>query len=55
MVETGLVTKNIFREVEKIKIADMHHQSHEYFGLVGIGNVVNQVLTNPLVVSALQN
>ena len=28
---------------------------HGYFGLLGIGNVVNKVLPNPLVVSALKN
>ena len=33
----------------------MYHQAHVSFGLIGIGNVVNQVLTKPLVVSALQN
>ena len=32
----------------------MHHQAHVYFGLIGIGNVGNQVLTKPLVISALQ-
>ena len=33
----------------------MHHKPHGYFGLLVIGNVVNQVLPNLLVVSALQN
>ena len=33
----------------------MHHKEHRYFGLLGIGNVVNQLLPNPLVVSYLQN
>ena len=33
----------------------MHHQAHGYFGLLGIGNIGNKVLSNPLVVSALQN
>ena len=33
----------------------MHHQAHVYFGLIGIANVGNQVLTNPLVISDLQN
>ena len=32
----------------------MHHQSHVYFGPIVIGNVGNQVLINPLVISALQ-
>ena len=33
----------------------MHHQAHRYFGMLGIGNVGDQVILNPLVVSALQN
>ena len=33
----------------------MHHQAHGYFGLLSIGNEVNTVLPNPLIVSALQN
>ena len=32
----------------------MHHEPHGYFGLIGIVNVGNQVLPNPLVVSTLQ-
>ena len=52
MVDTGAGVNNIFRWVEKIHIADIHHQAHAYFGLIGIGNVGNQVLTNPLVISA---
>ena len=54
MVETGTGSNNIFRHVEKIHISDMHHQAHGYFGLIGIGNVVNQVLPKPLVLSDLQ-
>ena len=53
MVQSGAVPKNIFRRVEQIKIADIHYQAHGYFGLSGIGNVVNNVLSNPLVVSDL--
>ena len=33
----------------------MYHQSHGWFGLLGIGNFINQVLPNHLVVLALQN
>ena len=55
MVDTDASTKNIFRQVEQIQIADMHHQGHGYFGLLDIGNFGNQVLPNPLVVSDLQN
>ena len=32
----------------------MNHKAYGYFGLLGIGNVVNQVLTNPLVVSSIK-
>ena len=32
-----------------------HHQAYKYFVLLGIGNVGNKVLPNPLVLSALQN
>ena len=32
----------------------MHHQAHVYFGPIVIGNVGNQVLTNPLVISDLR-
>ena len=55
MVDTGAGSKNIFWEVDQIQIADIYHQAHGYFGLICIRNVVNKVLTNPLVVSALQN
>ena len=55
MVDTGAGAKEIFRKVEQIHIVDMHHQEHGYFVLLGIINVGNQVLTNPLVVSAQQN
>ena len=33
----------------------MHHQARGYFGLLGIVNVGNQVLPNPLGLLALQN
>ena len=33
----------------------MNHQAHGYFGFIFIGNVGNNLLTNTLVVSALQN
>ena len=33
----------------------MNHHAHGYFGSLGIGNAVNLVLLNILVVSALQN
>ena len=55
MVETGACAKNIFRLVEKNQILDMHHKAYGYIGLIGIANVGNKVLTNPLVVSAPQN
>ena len=55
MVDTGEGANNIFRQVYRIQITDMHHQVHGYFVLIVIGNLGNQVLTKPLVVSALQN
>ena len=55
MVDTGADENNIFWYVDQIQIADIHHQAHGYFGLLVIGNVVNQFLTNPLVVSDLKN
>ena len=54
MLYTGEYAKDIFREVEQIQISDIHHQAHGYFRMLGIGNVVNQVISNPLVVSAIQ-
>ena len=50
MVDNGTSEENILWQVYKIQISDMLHQSHECSGLIGVGNVVNQVLTNPLVV-----
>ena len=55
VVDIGTCARNIFRQVYQIHIADMYHQAHGSFGLIGIGNVGNQVLTKPLVVSGLQN
>ena len=55
MVDTGAGSKNIFMQVYQIMISDMHHQAYGYFGMIGIVNVGNTVLPNPLVVSALQN
>ena len=54
MLENDVGENNIFRQVEQIQIADMYHQAHGYFRLLGIGNVGNNVLPNPLVVSALK-
>ena len=50
MVQTGADENNIFRVVYQIQLEDIHHQSHGYFGLIRIGNVVS-TLPNPLVVS----
>ena len=55
MVHTSSGENNIFWQVEKIHVADMHHEEHEFFGLLVNRNVGNQVLTNTLVVSSLQN
>ena len=54
IVDNGEVSKNIFWKLEKIQISDMHHQAHVYFGLLIIGNIVNRVLPNLLVLSDLQ-
>ena len=53
MVETGAGPKIVFRRIEQIQIADIHYQAHGCFGFLGIGNVGNQVLPNPLQVSTL--
>ena len=55
MVDNDADAKNIFWKVEQIQIVDMHHQPYGYFGLIGIGNVVNQIFKKPFVVSTLQN
>ena len=53
MVGTAAVENNIFRQVDKIKIADMHHQAHGYFRLLVIRNFGNKFPPRPLVVSTL--
>ena len=55
MVETGAGPKIVFRQVEQIQIVYIHYQAHGWFGFIGIGDVGNQVLPNPLQVSALLN
>ena len=55
MVDTGVGEKNIFRQAEQFQISDMHHKLHGCFVLLGIENLVDQVLPNPLVVPDLQN
>ena len=55
MVDTGAGANNIFYEVENITILYIHHQVHGYFGLIGIGNIGNKVLPNPMVLSVLQS
>ena len=55
MVESSADKKNILRQVEQIQISYIHHQFHGYVWLLDIGNVVKNVLLEPLVVSALQN
>ena len=55
IVDTGADANNIFREVDMIQIAYINHKSHVYFGLLGIGNVGDQVLPKNLSVSDLQN
>ena len=47
--------QNNFRQVKNIQIADIHYHAHGYFGLIGIGNIGNNSLPNPLVVSDLKN
>ena len=54
MVETGAGPNKIFRQVEKIQDRDIHHQSHVYYGIIGIGNVGNIALPDPLLVLSLQ-
>ena len=55
MLDTVAGANTIFRRVDHINIADINHQAHWYFVLLGILNVGNQVLPNPLIVSSLQN
>ena len=51
---TGVGANNIFRQVYQIQISDIHHQAHGYFGQLGMVNLGNSYLPNPLVVSTLQ-
>ena len=55
MVGTCDGTKDISRKVDHIQIAYMYHQAHGYFVLLDIGNIGNQGLPNPLIVSVLKN
>ena len=55
MANTGAGDNNIFWQVENIHIADIHHQAHGYFGVPGNGNIGNQLLPKPFVLSALHN
>ena len=55
MVGTCEGTKDISRKVDHIQIAYMYHQAHGYFVLLDIGNIGNQGLPNPLLVSVLKN
>ena len=41
MLQTVAGANNIIRQVNHIKLADIQHQEHGYFGLAGIGDVVN--------------
>ena len=54
LIKTGAGAKNMFRQVYQIQMTYIHHQSHGYFGLTVIANVVN-ALPKPLVVLALLN
>ena len=54
MLDTSAGPKNIFRQVKRNHIADIHYQYHGYFGLLGIGNIGNIALPDPLVVSNIQ-
>ena len=54
MVETGAGPKKLFKQLQQIRIVDKNNQDCVYSGLLGIGNVGNNVLPNPLVVSALK-
>ena len=54
MVENGAGADNICMQVYQIQHADIYHQSHGYFGLEFIVNVVH-VLPKPLVLSTKLN
>ena len=49
MVYTGAGAMNIFRQVYQIQFADMHHQAHGYFGLIGIGKFWESCPSKPFV------
>ena len=55
MLEIGAGENDIFRHLQQVQIADMHHQAHGYFGIIGNKNAGNEFLTNPSVVSYPQN
>ena len=52
MLGTASGANNIFREVEQIQLEEIKNQTHGYFGLTGVVNVVAP-LPNHLTVSAL--
>ena len=52
MVNTVTVPKNIFRLVEQIILEEVKSQAHGYFGLIVIGNAVDN-LPIPFTVSSL--
>ena len=54
MLKTSAGTKKIFRQEDNIQITDIHHKSYGYLGLPGIGNIGNNVLKKPLVLSVLK-
>ena len=54
MVKPGAGKKNIFRKLEQIQLAYIHHQSHGYFGLAGIG-IFGNALPKTLIVSDVLN
>ena len=55
MLETGAGPRNFFRQVYEIHISGIEYQAHGYFGLIGIGNVRNNVLPNLFVSSDPKN
>ena len=52
MLGTAAGPNTFFMVLEKIQLADIKHQSHEYFGLLGIGNVGNNPFPKPFLVSS---
>ena len=55
MLDTSAGPKNIFRQVKRNHIADIHYQYHGYFGLLGIKKIGYDALPDRLIVSNLQN